>query len=97
MYRNSRFVISAVMFCFLFVTTHCFGIEQSQIHFYGKVVDQFNQPVSDVAVTLGIRLLSAEGKDDSVKAIAVKTNSDGLFELTDSGTAVYISFFVRPL
>ena len=57
------------------------------IEFYGKVVDQFDEPVVDAEITVGVTTIYAP---KGTKAVMLKTNEQGLFTLQDVGTLVYI-------
>ena len=90
MYMKSRITVTVIAICsFLFIAAKCSGVEQTELRFYGKVIDQFNEPVADANVNLGIRYFNP-AKGEQVKTVQINTDSSGLFDLTDFGSDVYI-------
>ena len=56
--------------------------------FYGKVVDQYGNPVDGAVINLGIKV-AGKDKKAAVETITVKSNKDGVFETANAGD-VYI-------
>ena len=74
--------------------TLCFGqtpaaVDDVDIVFFGKVVDQFYAPVADANV--GIEVFHSQGSGrKGIKAVMIRTDEDGLFTLKDKGISIHI-------
>lgn len=87
--------MAVVFFCVAVFGFTCFAEtnqlpQQVDIAFYGKVIDQSNQPVTDATVhVLVYRTEDSIGK--ATTRIAVKTDANGLFQLTGKGSSTAIA------
>jgi hypothetical protein len=86
-----QLILLALFYCLLFANGSAQSVELSQtdIKFYGKVVDQFNASVTDAQINLGVRYLDT-AEDAKVKTVTLTSDENGLFALTDTGSAVYL-------
>lgn len=64
-------------------------IEDTNILFYGKVINQYYKPVAGANVQVDI-FRSGTNKIEAVQKITIKTNKKGLFTVRDKGCSIYI-------
>ena len=79
--RTNKVIIICIAIFFLAfsLSMEALAAQQADIHFYGKVIDQFNDPVAGATVNLGVNYLDAADAEQ-VKTLIITTNSNGLFE-----------------
>ena len=88
MYRNKITLLSVTLFvCVLFFGFECLAIEQTQIRFYGKLLDQYNEPVPAAVVHI---MVSTTDTANGLKKVVLRTDENGLFALADTGSSFEI-------
>lgn len=64
---------------------------ERSITFYGTIKDQFGQPIANTIVTCGIECFSLTSLYFvDVKTVSVKTDSNGLFTINESGKSLFV-------
>lgn len=95
MYKKQICIAVITALCVLLFGLECLAEtkqlpQQVDIAFYGKVIDQNNQPVTDATVhVLVYRTEDSIGK--ATTKIAGRTDANGLFQLTGKGSSTAIA------
>ncbi len=92
--KKTNILLVTVIYGFLLSAVACFAEEQSktedtEILFYGKVVDQYYKPVADSNVHVDI-FKSDINKIKPTKNFVIGTDKKGLFAIKDKGCSIYI-------
>ena len=97
--RKHNSVICVAIVLMLSFGSQCLAAGQGrlqmvQMQFFGKVVDQFGQPVRDAAVHIQV-----SGPDENplrgIKALSIKTNPNGLFTIHERGVGFEVKTIKR--
>jgi len=83
------------MFCILLFASASSGYAQTKvvntnIAFFGKVVDQYYAPVANVEVEIDVDYFD-QSNDKKTKTLNAKTNSKGFFIFNNNGSSIHIS------
>ena len=71
----------------MFFGFECLAAGQVDIRFYGKLLDQYNEPVPAAAVHIQVSTTDAA---NGLKKVTLRTDENGLFELDDTGSSFEI-------